>query len=308
MSYSSYQGYGVPFQTPKVIKILIALTCIASISCTLLNNLFEFLLGVVGPESWFSLSWFGMNNFFLWQPISYLFIQNSFGQGITFSYLFILLFNMYLLWVIGSSVIDSIGTSSFLKLYLIVGAIAGLIALGAMRLTGQFTVLAGPTPSILALFTLWAMLHPERDVLLFFIFPVKVKWLAVGLLGVICLMNLSQLNSINFIFYTLSVFLGFLYAVLVWNLKSPFTFTSRFEKFLLNVKSKLTFGKKTKNSAQSPQNTKIFDFESGEPILDDDAFIDAMLSKISILGERSLTWKERQRMQSISDRKNKTQK
>ena len=35
--------------------------------------------------------------------------------------------------------------------------------------------------------------------------------------------------------------------------------------------------------------TKIFDFRSGQPVLDDDQFMDAMLARISLYGENSLT-------------------
>jgi len=52
-----------------------------------------------------------------------------------------------------------------------------------------------------------------------------------------------------------------------------------------------------------PQHNKVVDFKTGQPILDDDQFMDAMLARISLYGESVLTPDEKNRMRKISERK-----
>jgi len=47
----------------------------------------------------------------------------------------------------------------------------------------------------------------------------------------------------------------------------------------------------------------VIDMNTGKPLDDDDAFVDAMLAKISKQGENSLSWSERRRLNLISERK-----
>ena len=51
--------------------------------------------------------------------------------------------------------------------------------------------------------------------------------------------------------------------------------------------------------------SKIVDIKTGKTVLDDEAFIDEMLAKISRYGEKSLSWQERDRMRQISEKKMK---
>ncbi len=51
------------------------------------------------------------------------------------------------------------------------------------------------------------------------------------------------------------------------------------------------------------RHSKIYDIKSGEPLLDDDQFMDAMLDQISRYGEESLTPAEKKRMKEISEKK-----
>lgn len=306
MTYSPFQPYGVAY-TPKVVKILILLTSLISLFTTLTNNLVEYLFNVPGPESWLSLSWYGINNLYLWQPLTFLFVENSNSMGITFSYLFVLFINMYILWSIGSHVAETIGEKAFIKFYLSVGILSGIITLIVMKMTGLFGLIAGPTPVILGLFILWAMLYPEKDILLFFLLPLKVKWVAVGLLTIILLINFSQLNFVGFTYYLSGIVLSYLFALFIWDLKSPFLFLEKPERLLQKIKQKPFFNKIRKKQGKTAPKSKIFDFESGEPVLDDEEFIDSMLTKISKYGEKSLSTKEKQRMQSISERKRREQ-
>lgn len=300
MTYTMPYRWG-PGDTPTVIGWLIGITCVLSVLTALTNYLFTQLLGYVGPHEVLGLSTYGLKHYFLWQPVTYLFIQESL-QGITFSFLISLLFSMYILWILGSTLAERIGTSRFLCLYLISGALAGLAAVWMMSLAeAPQAILAGPSASLLAIFVVWTMCNPNSELMLFFIIPIRTKWLLAGIVGAICLVSLSQLDVVSLTFYVAGIAFGYFYGLIALRLPGPFAITHRFDEAVTELVDKLK--PKSKNPQKKEGSSKIFDFSSGEPMQNDDAFVDAMLTKISKYGERSLSASERQRMEQISKRK-----
>lgn len=187
-------------------------------------------------------------------------------------------------------------------MYLGSGITAGITSWLAMSLFGQYTTLAGATPPLFALLVVWAMLYSEMNIFLFFFFPVKVKWLAVGAIGAFLLVSLSQAALVNVFFYLTGAFVGYLFGTVKWELYSPFEALRPLDERCIALGrrcSRLT-SKFRKRSSVKP---KVFDIKTGEPILDDDKFIDEMLAKISRKGQESLTWGERRRMNKISSKK-----
>jgi membrane associated rhomboid family serine protease len=292
MRYATADFQYGPEETPKPLLYLIASIGVVSILSTLLNGLFSYFLESTGPEELLGLSLRGMRDFFLWQPFTYIFTQNSYSAGISISYLISLCFNLYILWILGSAVIERIGLKSFFKLFFVSGIASGLIALLMMKLTSQSLILSGPGPAILALLCFWTLLYSEADLRFFFIFQLKAKWLTAGIFIAILLSCLSQLDFVSLGFYLTGMICGYLYGIIAYDLKGPFTFLNSFEEFILGLfKGK---GKET--------SSKIVDINTGKA-LDDDIFVDAMLAKISKSGESSLTFYERKRLDEISKRK-----
>ncbi|NGX42503.1 MAG: hypothetical protein K940chlam7_00783 [Chlamydiae bacterium] len=305
MTYTTTSFRLGPEFTPSIIRKIIIITCSISIISALINPLFIYLFGIPGPQEWFSLSWWGMTRFLWWQPISFLFVHYG---GVNLFFFIALLFNMYILWVMGSDVYNRVGQNPFLRLYFISGIGAGLITFLLMPITGQYGILSGATPSILALLVVWTLIHPEAELLLFFLIPVKAKWLTSGIIGAILLINLSNLNFVSFNLLFFGAFIGYIYALVAWGMHSPFPFVYRFELAVVRLAEKIRrlflrlWRIRTKVGKKKKKDT-VFDIKTGEPLLEDDRFIDAMLEKISKHGEQSLTWKEKQRMQEISERR-----
>ena len=289
-----------PENTPQAIQRLILATATICILSALIEPIFNEIFGLQGLQYWLSLSWAGIKNFCLWQPLTYPFVQYTGTSFISLSFLLSLAFNLYILWVMGTAVLESIGTSAFLRLYFLSAIFAGLLALAMMKLTGQYSILSGAFPPILALLTVWTFLHPETEILLFFVIPIKAKWLLAAILGAAILINLSQRAWVDLSFFLGGAFFGYLYATLVGGMRSPWTCTWGLDKFL-NLLGK-TLGKKIFQTKGEP---KIFDFKTGNPLLDDEQFVDAMLSKISQKGPNSLSLKEKNRMEAISLKKRK---
>lgn len=298
MPYSTQTRIG-PESTPSIIKQLILATCIASIGCVLLEPLINHLFGVMGPLSFLTLSWRGIEYFYLWQPFTYLFVYGTVGARITLFWLIGLAFNMYILWIMGTNILERVGLKRFLRLYLGSGIIAGIAALAAMRIMGVNVILGGPTASILAILTTWAIINPESELVLFFVIPIKSKWLVVILLAVIFFITLANFDIVDFFFYFTGAAIGYIYPTLAWGYRSPFKQTQEFDSFLRIVVDKAV----SLIKPSKPSKGKIFDFKTGKPLDDDEYFMDQMLEKISRSGKNSLTKKEQNRMDSIAKRR-----
>lgn len=298
MAFTEPHRWG-PGETPVPVRWLIILTCTLSLFSALTNNLFEQIIGIAGPQQFLGLSWQGLAHYFLWQPITYLFIQES-GLGVHIFFLIGLFFNMYILWILGSTLYERIG-SHVIGLYLISGALAGLCAILLMPLVGHYAILTGPSAALLGLFMVWTMCNPDSELMLFFILPIQTKWLLTSLVGAVCLISLSQADLISFAFYITGVIVGYLYGLLVLGIRGPFTHTHSFDDAVIHIGERLRriFNKSSQGSS------KVVDIRHVETLLDDDAFIDEMLAKISKYGEGSLTRKERRRMDEISANKAK---
>jgi hypothetical protein len=199
-----------------------------------------------------------------------------------------------------------LGRGAFLRLYFIGGIVAGILALLSMKLSGQNVMLTGFASTLLILFTLWSMAFPETEILLLFLIPVKVKWIVASLVGILLLISLSHWNLSQFTLYLSAVVIGYVYAVVVHGWYSPFPFTLKFDIWLSrlagNIRKRMPFPKRKPEEIKTPK-AKIIDIITGQSIEDDDAFVDAMLTKISKRGEESLSWAERKRLQDISKKK-----
>lgn len=302
MTYQTYTPWSQG-ETPKSITLLIAVTALATLCCTALEPLFINVFKMNGPLEFFGLSWWGLSNFYLWQPITNLFIQNNAG-GINLSFLIALTFNMYLLWLFGSNLIETYGTGPFLRLYFLSGILASLVALITVPYIRQYMVIAGMGASLLAIFVAWAILHRDTQLLLFFLIPIKAKWLLAAVLGIALLIPISELDFQSFFYYLTGILIGYLYSTLAWQSSSPFEFMEKIDVFLVSLGRKA----RVKLPWFSKKSPKIVDINTGKAPLDDDAFMDAMLAKIARKGEKSLSWQERDRMRKISEKKMRSQK
>lgn len=285
-------------QTPKFIRMLVWTTAIITLIAACSEQLFSQLLGMQGPQSVLGLSWSGIRHWYIWQPISYLFVQEVASDGISLFYLISLFLNMYLIWLIGSMLVERMGANRFAALYFLSGILAGLTALIMMPILGTFGLITGPAAALLAMCVVWTMYFPDSELTFFFLFPIQARWLLAGVIGAIALLCLSQLNFVSLFFYMSGILYGYLFGVLVLNLKSPYEFTLGLDKGLKKLGQYIQGKFSSKTSKE--RSSKIVDFNTGSPVLDDEAFVDAMLSKIIKQGERSLTRSERKRMDEIS--------
>ncbi len=147
----------------------------------LINILVFVLVNVFRSINWYGI--FGLvpafvfSRLMIWQLVTYLFLNAGIWS---------LALNMLMLWMFGS-VIESVwGTKRFLFYYFLTGIGAGLFSfLFAFSSTAG---VYGCSGAIFGLLVAFAVMFPDNIILLFFIFPMKMKYAAI-ILGLINLLG-----------------------------------------------------------------------------------------------------------------------
>ncbi|MCO5113360.1 MAG: rhomboid family intramembrane serine protease [Bdellovibrionaceae bacterium] len=132
--------------------------------------------------------------FKLWQPLTYLFLHSPDLTHI--------LFNMLLLWWVGSQIERTMGTKQFLRYYLVCGVGAGILYLvSAFFMTsilgmGQDVMtmpVVGASGAIFGLLLAFAIFHGEEVVYFMMIFPMRAKYF-VAILALIEVFMITTLG------------------------------------------------------------------------------------------------------------------
>ncbi len=109
----------------------------------------------------------------VWQLGTYMFLHGGF---------FHLLFNMFILWMFGNEIERHWGSRAFLFYYFLTGVGAGLFTL--IFSWGSPIPTIGASGAIFGVLVAYGMMFPNRIVYLYFLFPIKAKYLVL-LFGVI---------------------------------------------------------------------------------------------------------------------------
>ena len=117
-----------------------------------------------------------------WSPLTYMFVHaNQFGH---------IFFNMLILFFFGPSLERVWGGREFLKFYLLCGVGAALTSVLLYRWIGPVSVI-GASGALMGVMLAFAMKWPDARVLLWFVIPVKVKYLV----GVMIVLDLYATRS-----------------------------------------------------------------------------------------------------------------
>ena len=181
----------------------------------LLANVAVFFLGqLLGPGllSLFAL-WPIGTAFWPWQIVTYAFLHGDFNH---------LFFNMLGLWMFGGELEHVWGQKRFLQFYFASVIAAALTQLLVNALLGTMAPTIGASGGLFGLLLAFAMLFPNRTILLFFVIPMKAKWL-VALYGVIELyQGVYVMNSGVAHFAHLGGMLGGMLTLRYWRGQAPF--------------------------------------------------------------------------------------
>lgn len=228
---------------------------------------------------------FSDTTFYPWQLITYQFMHGGFGH---------IFFNMFALWMFGMEIENMWGPKKFLIFYLGAGVVAGLCHLFISPLLG-----AAPAPTIGASGAVYAVLigfalfFPERYIFLYFLIPIKAKYL-IGFLIVFEFLAINSAHSnIAHLAHLGGALTGFLF---IWFDKSSHIDLKamiRRNKF----KSSASSGSKYNifDRDDDVQEAKFYDIkDSKEDKIDvTQEEIDRILDKISQSGYQNLTAREK---------------
>lgn len=206
-----------------------------------------------------------IEKFYIWQLGTYMFLHGNFMH---------LFLNMYALLIFGVPVEQAWGSRRFLIFYLFTGIGAGITILSLNTFLGGINysmATIGASGAVFGLLLAFGMLFPDAEILLFFILPIKAKFL-VFLYGGIELYSLiasSGQSPISHAGHLGGILFGIIYFLIIR--KRGITFKSKLIKARLN---KETGRKETSMTA---------DAKTGEVHLEN------ILRKIKTSGPESLT-------------------
>ncbi len=116
-----------------------------------------------------------------WSPVTYMFVHGGFGH---------IFFNMLILFFFGPPLERQWGGRAFVRFYIACGVGAALTSVLLVQWIGTPPVI-GASGALLGVMLAFAMLWPDAPVLIWFVFPVKVKYLV----GFMILMDLWATRS-----------------------------------------------------------------------------------------------------------------
>ncbi|NNE45562.1 MAG: rhomboid family intramembrane serine protease [Rhodothermales bacterium] len=167
---------------PPVIKNLLILNGLfylaqMAVDLTLSNDLARVLNGMAlyplgAPDSGYSIFGPGIVDipgFWPWQLVTYGFLHGGFGH---------LFFNMFALWMFGMRIENDWGSRRFAIFYFVCLVGAGVIQMFAMY--GQPVPTVGASGGVFGILLAFGMMYPNEPIYLYFLFPVKAKWLVIG--------------------------------------------------------------------------------------------------------------------------------
>ena len=165
-----------------------------------------------GIESVFAL-WPLGTNFLPWQVATYAFLHGSFEH---------LFFNMLGLWMFGSELERIWGEKRFLQFYAASVLAAALAQLVVTAVMGSVYPTVGASGGLFGLLFAFAVMFPNRVILLFFVIPMKARYLVLlyGLLELY--QGVYVMNSGVAHFAHLGGMLGGLLMIRYWRGQLPF--------------------------------------------------------------------------------------
>lgn len=269
-----------PFDARRSITVLLLMVNVAVFVLQLAMQQFTSF----PVNDYFALSLDGLKHGYVWQLITYEFMH----VGVLH-----LLFNCWAIYVFGQEVEEALGRKAFVALYFSSGIIGGLVQTLAGLFLGRWFAapVLGASAAAFGLVAAFALLFPDRVILLFFIIPIRAKYLLV-LCGVLVVIGLlSPENSTTGVHIADAAHLGgmltglaFVRYAMHWNFHWP-----RLRRVGTQTPRRLVKVGSSSSGRWSRSKT--------EEELPRDEFlskeVDPILDKISAHGIQSLTERER---------------
>ena len=290
------RGFGGFFTFPPVIKSLIIINVVV-----FFIQLISKSINFSDIPAWYIMDkWFALNplsgvdfvgnphNFQFWQLITYQFMHGDFMH---------ILFNMFGVWMFGSSIEEVMGSKKFLIFYLLAGISAGLLQILVSPLIGTGSaVVVGASGSLFGLLVAYGLYFPDTLVFVSFLFPVKAKYFIVFYIVIQFLSLQGSSSGVAYLAHIGGALFGFLYIMFDKNshislknaLKKSYYYKSNPKKDIFSN----PFSKNSHNSNDA-EDAKYYDLNRKDDGEVSQADIDAILDKISQSGYQNLSEREK---------------
>ena len=195
----NYTGYNQQYIRPRIFTGAVKNIIIANLAVFLFMTLFQterfflYYFGLVPQFVW--------GRGFVWQLFTYMFIHGGFGH---------IFMNMFVLWMFGSEIENTLGKREFYKFYFITGIGSGLITL-LFSLNSTIPVV-GASGAIYAILVAFAMMYPNRLIYFYFLIPIKAKYFVL-IMGVITFFSsfTQGTSGISHLTHLGGIIIGYLY-------------------------------------------------------------------------------------------------
>lgn len=294
--------FGFSFFPPVIKNLLIINAAVFFVQLIMENIIFN---GI--PAAYILNRWFALNpilvddafgnpfNFQIWQLITYQFMHGNFSH---------ILFNMFALWMFGAEIENIFGSRKFLIFYLLAGVSAGLLHLFISPLLGSSpAVTIGASGSVFGVMTAFALLFPDRYIFLYFLIPIKAKYL-IGFLIVFEFLAINSAHSnVAHLAHLGGALFGFIYLLLDKNFNIELKNVFRREYFYKRRYQNQYEDYYTPSSSRR-RNDDVDEAKFRD--IDDDVItqeeIDEILDKIGKYGYQNLTEREKRILFEASKR------
>jgi membrane associated rhomboid family serine protease len=266
MSYYAQQSYGFgPRGITKAVKYLL----LANVGVFVLMFLWRSELIYV-----FGLTPVLVKKGFVWQLVTYMFLHGG---------LFHILFNMFVLWMFGCDIERAWGTREFVKYYFITGVGAGLFTF-IFSFNSQIPTI-GASGAIFGILVAFALMFPNRLIYVYFLFPVKAKYLVIFFAVIEFLASFRHTSDgIGHFAHLGGMVIGYLY------IKSDFRIPSffRFSTYLTGLRNLKHRRRMRTVSRQRDREQRLMER------------VDQILDKINQVGYDNLTKEEKKTLEQAS--------
>ncbi len=231
-------------------------------------------------------------NFKIWQFLTYQFMHGDFTH---------ILFNMFMLWMFGMELENIMGSKKFLLYYLLCGFGAGLFQIFLSPIfSDSLAPTIGASGAVFGIMIAFAMFFPDRYIFLYFLIPVKAKYL-IAFLVVIEFLSVNEPTLVAHLAHIGGAVTGFIFIMLdrKYNFNFGYLFKSSHKKSYFQFSSRLRKPTFTKDIEEA----EFYDINSKEEDEITQEEIDRILDKISQSGYKNLTEREKRILFEASKKK-----
>lgn len=224
-----------------------------------------------------------VEHFQLWRVVTYAFCHDV-GS------IWHIFFNMFVLYLVGRRLEPRYGTREFLWFYMTAAVVSGLAYLLFELVLAQPGMVIGASGAVAAAFILYAIHYPHERWLIFFVFPIEVRWLCMAFIVIdlhpvlLVLGGGGAGGNVAHACHLGGYLFGYLYYAKGWHLGSAFG------------------GMKLPKLPRRRRDSHLKVYNPQRDSSELEARVDEILQKISAEGEASLSDEERSILSDASRR------